>query len=121
MQRPRKVLIVDDDENLCYILAASLRMRGWEPLSAGTFADAVKAVRSGFDVVLLDLGLPDSEPMSTIERIGRLRWDAEKVYIMTGSPVDEEFIQLCMDHGAAGVMSKNAQEFRAGLTSVFGK
>ncbi len=121
MPRPGKVLIVDDDENLCYLLSASLRMKGWVPVAAGTMTEALVTVRSGFDVVMLDPGLPDSEPISTIESIGKLRWDADKVYVMTGAPINEDFIQFCRDHGAAGVMSKNAQEFMAGLVSVFGK
>jgi len=121
MQSPRKVLIVDDDENLCYLLCAGLRLKGWFPTAVGTMKAALEVVRSGFDVVMLDPGLPDSEPMNTISMIGRLRWDVDKVYVMTGSPVDEEFKELCKDHGAAGVMSKNAPEFLAGLTSVFGK
>lgn len=121
MDSPRKVLIVDDDDHLCYILSAGLRLKGWNPEAVGTFGDALVAVRSGFDVVLLDPGLPDSMPVKTIQDLGRLKPWANRIYIITGAPIDDALHKLCMESGATGVMSKNAQEFLAGITEVFGK
>lgn len=121
MQGPKKVLIVDDDENLCYLLCAGLRLKGWTPVSVGNFGSALVEVKNGYDVILLDPGLPDSLPIKTIQSLGRLRMGSEKIYIITGAPIDNALHKLCMESGASGVMSKDAREFMAGLTEVFGE
>lgn len=121
MQEARKVLIVDDDEMLCQLLCAGLRLKGWIPESVGNFGSALVASRSRYDVILLDPGLPDSTPVKTIQDLGRLRTGHEKIYVITGAPIDAAMHTLCIESGATGVMSKNAQEFLAGLTEVFGK
>lgn len=120
MDGTKKVLIIDDDELLCQLLSAGLRLKGWTPVSVGNFGSALVVVKSGFDVVLLDPGLPDSLPVRTIKDLGRLKPWAKKVYIITGAPITDDLHQLCMDSGATGVMSKNALEFTMGLKSVFG-
>lgn len=121
MQGPRKVLIVDDDEMLCSLLCAGLRLKGWNPVAVGNFGSALVESKNGFDVILLDPGLPDSPPLKTIQDLGRLRTNRERIYVITGAPIDDALHNLCMDSGATGVMSKDAQEFMAGLTDVFGK
>lgn len=120
MQRPKKVLIVDDDENLCYLLCAGLRLKGWNPVSVGNFGSALVEAKNGYDVILLDPGLPDSPPVKTIRSLGRLRMGVEKIYIITGAPIDDTMHQLCIESGASGVMSKDARDFMAGLQEVFG-
>lgn len=121
MQGDRKVLIVDDDENLCYLLCAGLRLKGWNPDVVGNFGSALVGVKNGYDVVLLDPGLPDSMPLETIENLRRLKIGDSKVYIITGAPIDKKFHDFCIQCGATGVMSKNAREFLAGLVDVFGQ
>jgi DNA-binding response OmpR family regulator len=119
MQEARKVLIVDDDENLCYLLCAGLRLKGWIPESVGNFGSALVAVRSGFDVVLLDPGLPDSPPMATIRDSRRLReGGGRRIYILTGAPIDDKMKAICAECGADGLISKNATDFVAGLRKI---
>lgn len=120
MDGTKKVLIVDDDENLRYLLCAGLRLKGWIPVAVGNFGSALVEVKNGYDVILLDPGLPDSAPVKTIQNLGRLRIGDERIYIITGAPIDDTLHKLCMDSGATGVMSKNAREFMSGLKEVFG-
>ncbi|HEX2735157.1 MAG TPA: response regulator [Polyangiaceae bacterium] len=55
-----KVLVVEDETDLQEVLRFNLQQAGYEPLVAGTGADAIRlAERFRPDVVLLDLMLPD--------------------------------------------------------------
>lgn len=122
MQEARKVLIIDDDETVRSLLCAGLRLKGWIPEAVGNFGSAVAAVKSGFAIALLDPGLPDSDPVRTIQGIGRLKQlGARKVYVITGAPIDDNFCKFCSESGADGIMSKNAREFVLGLIEVFGR
>ena len=63
MTRVHKILLVDDDKALRSSLADQLRLHEeFDPVEAATAAEALSAVRAGhFDVVLLDVGLPDMD------------------------------------------------------------
>ena len=121
MPDEKKVLIVDDDELLCYMLSANLRLKGWNPVSVGNFGSALVEAASGYELALLDLGLPDSPHLKTIENIFRLKKaGVRRVLVITGAPVDEAVEKMCAECGADGVMSKNASEFMNGLRGLFG-
>lgn len=121
MDSPRKVLIVDDHALTCELLSAGLRLKGWNPESVGNFGSALVAVRSGFDVVLLDPGLPDSDPVKTIQDSYRLRQaGGKRIYVVTGAPITDQLRKLCNESGVDGLISKNARDFTDGLKTVFG-
>ena len=44
---PIRVLVVDDEPSLAELLASVLRYEGWNVLTAGSGADAVRTARSG--------------------------------------------------------------------------
>ena len=65
------VLIVDDDPDMCRLLAAFLRMRGYETLSASDGAEGLALVARALpDAVITDVNMPG---MDGIEMIRRLR------------------------------------------------
>ncbi len=54
------ILIVEDDARFRTMLARTLEQRGWRVGAAGSVAAGREALRAGiYDVLLLDLGLPD--------------------------------------------------------------
>ncbi len=56
----RKVLLVEDEEPLCRVVARNLTARGHEVAIAGTAAAALAELAAGdFDLMLLDIDLPD--------------------------------------------------------------
>ena len=59
----KRILMVDDDDALRASLAEQLQLHEeFETVSAGTAAEALEIVKTGyFDVVLLDVGLPDMD------------------------------------------------------------
>jgi DNA-binding response OmpR family regulator len=57
-----KVLIVDDEIELCSTIADFLRPRGYEVFTANSGKEGLSAARSRMpDVILLDLMLPDMD------------------------------------------------------------
>src|SRR5262249_34259072 len=55
-----KILVVDDEPNICALLAATLRMSDYEVRTAAGGAEALIAAREfGPDLVVLDVMLPD--------------------------------------------------------------
>jgi len=54
-----KILLVEDDRSIAGSIVDGLGAEGFEVLHAATGADALAA--SGYDMVLLDLGLPDMD------------------------------------------------------------
>jgi two-component system OmpR family response regulator len=78
--RAARVLVVDDEENITFLLDSALRHFGFDVRVAATGRDALKAVE-GFapDVVLLDVMLPD---LDGFEIIRRMRLDGMKVPVL---------------------------------------
>lgn len=77
------LLIVEDDLNLACSLAQGFREHGFEVVVAGTLAEARRRFASdGFDVVLLDLGLPDGDGFDLLDGY-RGRPDAPPTLITT--------------------------------------
>lgn len=66
----RRVLVVDDEENIAYLVASALRLAGLEPTTAATGADAVAvALRDRPDVIVLDVMLPDIDGFEVLTRL----------------------------------------------------
>jgi DNA-binding response OmpR family regulator len=62
-----RVLMVEDDDAIAEPLARGLEREGYEVLRSATGADALAA--DAYDVVLLDLGLPDLDGFEVCRRL----------------------------------------------------
>jgi two-component system KDP operon response regulator KdpE len=70
VNRPQRILLVDDEIAIQRALAPLLRSRGYEVDVVGTGRDAVDCVvERNPDLVVLDLGLPDLEGTEVCRRI----------------------------------------------------
>jgi DNA-binding NtrC family response regulator len=99
------VLLVDDEALIRWSLTQMLEERGFSITAAASASDALASARSdAFDVVLLDLRLPDSHDLSLLSRIRQLVPGAA-VILMTAYS-SEEVAQQARDLGAARVVSK---------------
>jgi two-component system, OmpR family, KDP operon response regulator KdpE len=64
-----KILVVDDEADIATLLSIHLRVRGYQPYTAATVAEAFKiAELQQPEVILLDLGLPDMNGATAISR-----------------------------------------------------
>ncbi len=75
-----KILVIDDDPDIVRVLEENLRLEGYEPLTASTGEEALKAAsRLSPALVILDLMLPD---MDGLQVCRRLRQDSDVPIIM---------------------------------------
>jgi diguanylate cyclase (GGDEF)-like protein len=71
-EQPIKLLVIEDNAGDVRLLQEMLRepgLAGFEMVSAGTLADGLaRLAEGGIDLLLLDLGLPDSQGLDTVNR-----------------------------------------------------
>lgn len=80
----KKVLVVDDEEGIRRVLNLSLRVVGYEVLTAGRAQDALHLVRTEQPpIVLADIKMPGMDGIELLKRIKAERAETE-VIMMTG-------------------------------------
>jgi two-component system, OmpR family, response regulator len=80
IDRSTRVLVVDDEENITFLLGSALRHFGFDVTTAATGRQGLEAVRSFEpDLVLLDVMLPD---LDGFEVCRRMRQDGERVPVL---------------------------------------
>ena len=62
-----KALIVDDDQGIRWILERVLKEEGFKVYQAGTIAEAEALAKEQFDILFLDVYLPDGNGMKLLE------------------------------------------------------
>ena len=92
LSRPRKILVVDDNEDAADSLAMVLRLEGHTVAVANSGVDALQYLEEQrAEIVLLDLGLPGLDGYQVAERIrANARWDDLKLVALTGYGTDTD-------------------------------
>jgi DNA-binding response OmpR family regulator len=77
-----RVLIVEDEERIASFVRKGLTASGFTTTVVGTGAEAVDyAVTGGFDLMLLDLGLPDTDGFDVLRQVRSLGVDVPVVIL----------------------------------------
>ena len=120
-----RVLVVEDDAGIAQGLKLHLRQQGWAADVAGTLAQGWAALcAEPFDLVLLDLGLPDGDGSALLRRLRaapgkRLPDAATPVLVMTAR--DQVAARVAaLDLGADDYVTKpfDGQELAARMRAV---
>jgi two-component system, OmpR family, response regulator QseB len=114
-----RVLVVEDDRMIAQGLHTALKQDGYAVDGVSDGKSASAALRSSrFDVVLLDLGLPDSDGLEVLREL-RSRGDATPVIIVTARDDVQNRIQG-LDAGADDYIVKpfDLDEVAARMRSV---
>ena len=93
-----RALIIEDDRGVQMCIAAGLK--GYTIHYAETLSSALQVLRSApFDVVFIDLGLPDSSPENTVRSIPAIRQLSGNagLIVATGNAAAIENIKLTVD------------------------
>ena len=99
------VLIIDDDEMLCNMMCRHLGTKGHDTTYALTLEDGLsKGASDSFDVVFLDVRLPDGNGLEALPRIRGLS-SAPEVIIFTGAG-DPDGAELAIRSGAWDYIEK---------------
>ena len=88
-QQTARVLIVDDDKNICAILAALMKKEGLEPMVAYDGEKALKMVQADTpDLLLVDMMLPGMDGMEVLRKTRELDPDLPVVFITASDEVN---------------------------------
>lgn len=112
MTAARRVLLVDDDETLLEMLSEQLRMHEeFATTTAGTAGKAIEVAKAEhFDVIILDVGLPDMDGRDAC-RLMRRNGVKCPIIMLTGADTEADTI-LGLEAGANDYITK---PFRLGV------
>jgi len=100
------VLIIDDDQMMCKAMSGLLRREGHEVVSASTLQSGMhKASTEPFDIVLLDVMMPDGNGLSIVTEI-RGTLARPEVIIITAAG-DPDGAELAIRSGAWDYVEKS--------------
>ena len=89
MKPLKKVLLVDDDEDICDEIAEALRDEGYAVRISHNGLQAMELIqREPFDTIVLDLKIPGMTGLQILKRIKEQNIPA-KVIIASGKPMQE--------------------------------
>lgn len=99
-----RILIVDDDPSIRRLLAMTLAFAGFMTENASTAKEGLKkGADEHFDLILLDLGLPD---MSGVQFLERYRADEQTPVIVVSAIHDESDKIAALNAGADDYVTK---------------
>src|SRR5580704_5229431 len=118
--RVRTLLIIEDNPGDARLLQEMLREDGAyraELILASTMGEAEKCLTEhAVDIILLDLGLPDSQGLAAIRRT-RAAAPSIPLVVLTGMD-DEELAALSLQEGAQDYLIKGQIETRGLLRAL---
>lgn len=93
-----KILVVDEEPAILRALRAGLEARGYQVEGAVTCSRAIERIAGeAFDVVLLDLGLPDDDGVHVVQRVRE--WSDVPIIVLTADGHEQRKI-VALDEGA---------------------
>src|SRR4030042_2214727 len=99
------ILIVDDDEVMCHTLSDVLKKMSYDVTSVQTAEDALHPLRERtFDLILLDIVLPDMSGMDVLKKIREI--DSDAFVIMMTAYADVQTAVTAMKAGAYDYINK---------------
>ncbi len=84
MEHRRRILVVDDDERVRYVLTSALRRLGedYEVISSGSCREALaQAQESSFDLLITDLRLPRSDGLALTSAFAKVSPETRVVWM----------------------------------------
>lgn len=100
-----KILIVEDDPQITKILQLNLRLAGLETDNAMNFQDAwTKISSSHFDLILMDIGLPDGSGLDLCQRVRESGNEVPIVFL--SARTDEATVVKGIKNGADDYLRK---------------
>lgn len=112
-----KILIVEDDSTISMGLSYYLKQEGYDVVTVSTCKDCIDVIDSSFNLVLLDLSLPDGNGFELFKEIKALT----NVSVIFLTAVDEETsVVMGLDMGADDYITKpfKARELLSRIRNV---
>ena len=105
--QPLKVLLVEDEPIVMIIHRRILTELGYSPDTALTGEQALTMANNGYDVIFMDIGLPDTSGTEVAAKIRQHEKGKKRAYIvaLTGYPIDE-VRPICQAAGIDNIANK---------------
>jgi len=110
-QERAKILVADDDVLARSTLAKILEMFGHMAITVGDGASALDLVDDSFDLIVVDINLPDMDGYETIAALNEMHLDIP-VLFLTGDGSMQQVLKA-MDLGAYDVLTKPIEDIAA--------
>lgn len=105
MADKKRILIVDDDENICRTLGDVLELEGYEVTKATDGFKALKAAEAvKFHSVLMDIKMPVMDGVETLQKLKGL--SPGTPVIMVSAYAMDDLLVRAMEEGAMAVLKK---------------
>jgi len=121
MDEKKKILIVDDDQDLVQVIRMNLDFRGYETFEANEGVRATEmAHKIKPDVILLDINIPVGSGEAVLKNLQK-HFETDKIPVIIISGIDDEKrIQKILDDGAKIFLQKpfENQELLDAIASV---
>lgn len=103
-QNKHRILVVEDDTQIQKFICYALNNEGFQYAAADTGQEALsKLVSEQFDIMLLDLGLPDFDGMDIIKKVRE--WSEMPIIVVSARDQDNEKA-AALDGGADDYLTK---------------
>jgi DNA-binding response OmpR family regulator len=100
-----QILIVEDEERISAFIAKGLRSAGYAPSIAANGRDGYHLAQTGdFELIILDLGLPDQDGFTVLRRLREARNDTPVIILSARNTTDDTVAGL--EGGADDYMTK---------------
>lgn len=105
MQKPsEQILVVEDDSQIRNFVCFALKQAGFAYSAASTAQDALTQLVTGqFDLMLLDLGLPDFDGMQVLAKVRS--WSVMPIIVISARDQETEKV-AALDAGADDYLTK---------------
>jgi two-component system nitrogen regulation response regulator GlnG len=101
----KRIMVIEDDQSMQWVLEKALAKEGYQVHTASSGEDGLKrAVEGNFNLVILDILLPDLDGLEVLQRLKKSKPDIP-VLIITAQNVMTHTIEA-MRHGAFDYLAK---------------
>jgi len=119
MKKPKKILLVEDEENLRLLYQEELDKEGYEVTAAGDADEALAALREGrFDLVITDIRMPGKDGIELITHIMGQRRDIPIIINSAYQSHKDDFMTWAAD--AYVVKSSSLDELKSRVKELLG-
>lgn len=100
-----KILVVDDERDICEVIGSFLKKRHYEVVTASSGQEALeKLIVEKPDLVLLDIRMPHMDGIECLRQIKKL--NNEALVIMVTCITDEDIAKSALKLGAVDYITK---------------
>lgn len=113
----KKILIVDDEKNIRFLLNEELTDEGYDVILAESGSVALEKIRNEKpDLVTLDIKMPGEDGLSVLRKIREIEYDLPVIICSAYSVYKSDFSAVAADHYV--VKSSNFEELKNKIKEI---